>query len=104
METIEQIYHKAKLKCPIPVGIEAYIVIDENKVHQFHSLMLDFHEEAIPDSVKKMKDVSKKEGFYAFVHSEKGEEFIEKNKMKIAQAWTNMVLCNAGYGEKICKN
>lgn len=106
METIREIYFKAKFKCPLPVGLETYIVLDEKGVYQFHWLPLDFHndEKIIKESIKQMSNISKKKGFFAFVHSEKGENFIKENEKAIAQAWKNMVLCNAGYGEKICKN
>lgn len=102
METIEQIYYKIKSESELPIGMYMYIIFNGIKYECGNSIIIDFHDDK--ESIEKMKRISEKEGFYAFFHSEKGKDFFEKNKKAIAQAWTNMVLVNADYGEKICKN
>jgi len=102
METIKSIYRNIKVTSGLPVAIIKFITYKNNKYELGNTLFLNFHDDG--ENIKKMRLVSKSDGFYAFVNSKKGEKFIEKNKEAISRAYCNMVLQNAGYGKKICKN
>jgi len=98
---IRYIYYKIKAESELPVAMLTYIIFD-GKTYSFKTLCVNFREDDV--SLKNMYKAAGEENFYAFANSEKGEEFIEENKEALAQAFTGMVLQNAGYGTRVCKN
>lgn len=101
METVKDIYYKIKLNCELPVAMLSYIIFD-GKIYNFNSLCVSFREDNA--GIKSMEKVASEDYFYAFVNSEKGKDFVKKNKQQITKVYSNMVLQNAGYGFKVCKN
>ena len=102
-ETIEQIYHKIKSESELPVGMLMYITYTKNNGFDGgNNICIDFKSDK--ESIDKLKEISNKEYFYAFWNSKKDKKFYNDNKKVIINTYTNMVLQNAGYGNKICKN
>ena len=103
MKEIKQMYLTLKTNKELPSALLNYITKNKKGYNFGSSVAISYND---PDAfnIDKLKTISETEHFFAFVHSEKGKKFIKENEKQLNKAWTNMVLQNAGYGDKICKN
>lgn len=101
---MEAFYNSIKSKCSLPVANIAYIVLSDNH-YQFFAVSVSFREVDKNSTLKTLEDISKTENFFAFCASEKGKEFIVKNKEAISKGLFKSFFGFEGLGyNKVCKN
>ena len=101
-ETIEQIYYKIKNESELSAAMLMYITFNNNTYNGGNSICVDFKNDK--ESIGILKKIQSKKDFYAFWNSKKGKKFYKDNEKPIKEIYTNMILQNAGYGYKLCKN
>jgi hypothetical protein len=93
--TTREIYFKNLFFSELPMGMVQYTYKDNNGVIQFgKAVFLEFRtdEITVENSVNKMKDIEKTDGFMFWNNSPEGEEFFKSNWGVIGESLARMIL------------
>ena len=90
-----EIYLKIVSSSDIPMGYVAYTYKDvDGAIHLGKNIILELRtdEKTVSESIEKMKEVEKSEGFLFWNNSPEGEKFFKDNAEVIGSLMANMVL------------
>jgi len=93
--TTREIYFKNVVNTDLPQGLVSYVYKDkDNIIHPYDSipLSLSTEESIVIESIERMEEVEKSDGFMFWTLSQEGEEFFEINKKEFNNLLSKIVL------------
>jgi len=93
--TTREIYFKNVINTDLPYGLVFYVYKDRNNIiHPYNSipLSLSTKESIVIESIERMEEVEKNNGFMFWSLSPEGEEFFETNKKEFSNLLSKIVL------------
>lgn len=93
--TTREIYFKILIQSDLPTGRAGYVYMDKDGVIQIGSdicLELRTDEKMTKDSIYRMEQIEKTEGFMFWNNSPEGEEFFKENGSELGKCFAAMIL------------
>jgi hypothetical protein len=93
--TTREIYFKNVVNTGLPQGLVSYVYKDkDNIIHPYDSISLSLstEESIVIESIERMEEVEKSDGFMFWTLSQEGEEFFEINKKEFNNLLSKIIL------------